>query len=325
VLTTALRGSRGACGTGNLSVTRRNDSTLRPRLADTPGVKLDHSVSPVLVIGARGMLGRAVVSRLLEREIVVDTPPLATLDLAKDDTIALGVGARRRLVINCAAYTDVDGAEASEELATTINGHGVSVLAGACRNAGALLVTYSTDYVFNGAAATPYQTDQALDPLNAYGRSKAAGERALAAAGGESLNIRTSWLYAPWAKNFVRTIAAAARARPLLRVVHDQRGRPTSAEHLARASLRLIEAGATGNHHVTDGGECTWFELATEIVRLAGLAGQCKVEPCTTAEFPRLAKRPAYSVLDLSKTEAILGPMPHWTQNLADVMRRLES
>lgn len=279
----------------------------------------------MLVIGAHGMLGHAVVSLLLNRGIVADTPPLATLDLAKDDTIALGVGPRRRLVINCAAYTDVDGAEASEELATKINGQGVGVLAAACKKAGALLVAYSTDYVFNGVATSPYRTDQALDPLNAYGRSKAVGERALAASGANYLNIRTSWLYAPWAKNFVRTIAGAAKTRPVLRVVNDQRGRPTSAEHLAAASLKLIEAGASGTHHVTDGGECTWFEFASEIVKLTGLAGQCKVEPCTTAEFPRPAKRPAYSVLDLSKTEAILGPMPHWTENLADVMSRLES
>jgi dTDP-4-dehydrorhamnose reductase len=129
-------------------------------------------------------------------------------------------------------------------------------------------------------------------------------------------------LYAPWAANFVRTIYKAAGDRPVLRVVDDQRGRPTSAEHLARTTLALVEKNARGILHVTDGGECTWFEFASEIVRLG--KRDCRVEPCTTAEFPRPAKRPAYSVLDLAPTEALVGPMPSWQENLASVMARLE-
>src|SRR5690606_14409224 len=137
---------------------------------------------------------------------------------------------------------------------------------------------------------------------------------------GRLLLIRTSWLYAPWGKNFVLTIARLAKEKPELRVVHDQRGRPTSAEHLARASLALLEAEAHGTFHVTDGGECSWFELAREVART--VAPSCAVHPCTSAEFPRPALRPAYSVLDLSETEARLGPMPDWRANLADALRR---
>jgi len=141
--------------------------------------------------------------------------------------------------------------------------------------------------------------------------------------GGQWLNIRTSWLYAPWGLNFVRTIAKLLREKPSIKVVNDQRGRPTSAEHLAAATLRMIDAGAAGMHHITDGGECTWFDFAQEIGRLTGATG--KVEPCTSAEFPRPAKRPGYSVLDLTETERLIGPMPDWKRNLAEVTPRLEA
>jgi dTDP-4-dehydrorhamnose reductase len=141
-------------------------------------------------------------------------------------------------------------------------------------------------------------------------------------AGGPHLVLRTSWLYAPWANNFVRTIFKASSQQPSLRVVNDQRGRPTSAEHLANATLRLLDCKLRGTLHVTDGGECTWFEFAQEIVRLSGHA--CQVDPTTSAEYARPAQRPAYSVLDLGPTEAALGPMPHWRDNLRDVMQRLE-
>jgi dTDP-4-dehydrorhamnose reductase len=177
--------------------------------------------------------------------------------------------------------------------------------------------------VFRGTATEPYSVEEPLAPLNAYGRSKAVGEEELSREHMTRwLHVRTSWLYAPWGKNFVRTMRQLLFTKPSIKVVNDQRGRPTSAEHLARTTLKLLELNASGIHHVTDGGECTWCEFAGEIGRLTGAPG--KVEPCTSAEFPRPAKRPAYSVLDLSKTEALLGPMPHWKANLADVVARLE-
>ncbi len=298
-----------------------------------------------LILGSLGMLGRAWRELLAARGIAFDHGDRDEIDITSAASIARAIAGKGYThVINCAAWTDVDAAEADEAGATRLNGAAVGLLADACAAHGAMLVHYSTDYVFNGQATTPYRTDQARDPLNAYGRSKAAGEEALErwvlpplpfrkgsgeGSGLRWLCLRTSWLYAPWGKNFVRTIAGAALARPQLKVVNDQRGRPTSAEHLARVSLSMIESGASGMHHATDGGECTWFDFASAIadyLRRHSPAGTpvAKVDPCTSAEFPRPAKRPAYSVLDLSRTEELVGEMPDWRQNVDEVMKRRE-
>lgn len=275
-----------------------------------------------LLISPDGMLGRAFAAQLDRPGERFDAVTYPAIDLTKPETIDAHVLRGVTRVINCAAYTDVDAAETSEALATAINGVGVGALGARCREVGATLVHFGTDYVFDGVASTPYPIDAPIAPQGAYGRSKAAGERALRESGSKHLYVRTSWLYAPWAKNFVRTIASLAKQKPSLKVVDDQRGRPTSAEHLVRTTLALSERGLEGTWHVTDGGECTWFGLAREIARITGPS--CVVEPCTTAEFPRPAPRPAYSVLDLSKTQALLGAMPSWEENLADVLRRLE-
>lgn len=276
----------------------------------------------VLTIGALGMLGRAV-RELCAREghafHGVDRPDF---DLCSAADVERVLAERPDVVLNCAAYTNVDGAETDEATATRINGEAVTQLALACAARGVPLVHYSTDYVFAGESDAPYRVDAPHAPLNAYGRSKAVGERGVWSAGGPHLVLRTSWLYAPWAANFVRTIAKASRERPELKVVDDQRGRPTSAEHLAQVSFALLAKGARGTLHVTDGGDCTWYEFACEIVRLAGTPAL--VRPCTSAEFVRPAKRPAYSVLDLAPTEALVGPMRRWQENLASVMARLE-
>ncbi len=282
----------------------------------------------VLLIGASGMLGRAFRAELERRRWPFLAPSRAELDLA--DPASTKRFRRGRfeampwLVVNCAAWTDVDGAEANEAGATAINGHAIGELVAIAAAVDGVLVNFGTDYVFSGVATAPYRTDQAREPINAYGRSKAVGEERLEREHMTRwLHVRTSWLYAPWGKNFVRTIRQLVWTRPSIRVVNDQRGRPTSAEHLARTTLRLLDAGARGILHVTDGGECTWYELACEIGRLSGAPG--RVEPCTSAEFPRPARRPAYSVLDLTETERLVGPMPDWRANLADVMGRLES
>lgn len=275
-----------------------------------------------LILGAGGMLGRALrelITRRGERFVARDLPEFDLTDAAQ---VREALREPFDAVLNCAAYTNVDGAESDEAAATRANGQGVQVLAAACAERGVPLVHYSTDYVFAGDATRPYRVDEPHAPLNAYGRSKAVGERALWEAKGPHLLLRTSWLYAPWGNNFVRTIYKASRERDELRVVDDQRGRPTSAEHLARVTLELLDKQARGTFHVTDGGECTWYEFASEIVRLAG--HRARVSPCSSAEFPRPAKRPAYSVLDLGPTEALVGPMPAWQSNLADVMARLE-
>jgi dTDP-4-dehydrorhamnose reductase len=278
---------------------------------------------PILVLGgASGMLGRAMTAALVARGLQHDVVERDRFDLCRDETITSGVPSGVRAVINCTGWTNVDLAETQEEEATLINGLGVGKLAERCKQVGAVLVHYSTDYVFAGQATEPYAVDQPRAPLNAYGRSKAVGEELVERSGVEHLLIRTSWVYAPWGKNFVRTIVGAAQKRPTLRVVDDQRGRPSSAEQLAETSLRLLDAGGRGTFHASDAGECTWFEFARAAIARAGLS--CQVEPCSSAEYPSPARRPSYSVLDLSRTEALIGPLVPWEDSLARVVPRLE-
>lgn len=270
--------------------------------------------APVLVVGANGMLGRAFRELFDEREVPYRGVDLGEIDVTDPDSVRAVVTPEYGTVINCAAYTDVDRAEADEETARKVNADAVGHLARRARDVEAFLVHFGTDYVFDGKARQPYAVDHFREPVGAYGRTKEEGERQLHAAGVPHLLIRTSWLYAPWAKNFVLTIAKLSRERPSLRVVDDQRGRPTEARHLARSTWALRTRGSSGTFHVTDGGLCTWFELARYLVEQVG--SDCVVEPCTTEEFGRPAPRPAYSVLDLSKTEAVLGPMPPWEEHV---------
>jgi dTDP-4-dehydrorhamnose reductase len=276
---------------------------------------------PVLVLGAAGMLGRAVVEELTRLRLDVQPRTHGEVDLARFETLEAGIPVGTGTVINCAAWTNVDAAESQEEAATRINGYAVGELAARCRKIGARLLHYSTDYVFPGRATAPYELDHARAPINAYGRSKALGEQLLEQSGADYLMLRTSWVYAPWGKNFVRTILGLARQRPSLRVVSDQLGRPSSAEQIARVSALLLARGELGTLHVSDDGQCSWFEFASAAVELAGLV--CRVEPCTSAEFPSPAQRPSYSVLDLEPTLARIGSLSHWRESLAQVVPRI--
>lgn len=273
------------------------------------------------VLGAGGMLGRAWVELLRTRDRAVRPIGRPELDLTDEATVAKVIDGSAEVVVNCAAYTDVDGAEADEGTATQVNGHAVGWLVRRADEVGARLVHYSTDYVFAGQADAPYPVDAPTAPVNAYGRSKLVGEQHLRASPGEHLLIRTSWLYAPWGKNFVRTIHRLARERDHLRVVDDQRGRPTRAEALADTSLRLVERSAAGVFHGTDSGECSWYDLARHIAEQA--APRCRVDPCGSDEFPRPAPRPSYSVLDVSGTDALVGPAPGWRASVSEVVERL--
>jgi dTDP-4-dehydrorhamnose reductase len=285
---------------------------------------IDPTRGRIVLIGARGMLGRAWV----ELFDVLGRPHTALdrrhFDVTDRQAVAAHIGSEAGLVINCAAHTDVDGAERAEDHVRRTNGAAVGSLARRCLEVGSLLVHYSTDYVFDGRASEPYPVHATRAPQSAYGRSKAEGEELLEQSGCPHLLVRTSWLYAPWGRNFVRDLVALCGERgehQVLQVVDDQRGRPTSAQHLAAATLALVELGCRGTYHVTDGGDCTRHELATEIARRGGRP--CRVEPCSTAAAPRPARRPPYSVLDLSRTEAALGPMSDWRENLADVLLQL--
>ena len=275
----------------------------------------------ILLIAPEGMLGTAWRKLLEVKDIPYRTASLPEFDITDPNAIKKFVTPDIGVVINCCAYTNVDGAEESEDMATLVNGTGVGYLAEACSQADALLIHYSTDYVFNGNATAPYPVDGPIEPCNAYGRSKADGEREIREHDCEHLILRTSWLYAPWANNFVLTIAKLAKEKESLKVVDDQRGRTTSAEHLAATTLKLIEEGARGTLHVTDGGECTWYEFAKVIAEHANPA--CRVEPCGSDEYPRPAVRPAYSVLDLGPTEAIVGEMSGWQENLKNVLDKV--
>jgi dTDP-4-dehydrorhamnose reductase len=275
-------------------------------------------MSDILLISPDGMLGRAFTELLTQRKRAFTAESFPQFDITQPEHVERAVHSGIRYVINCAAYTDVDGAETREADALAVNASGVQLLAQRCRAVGALLVHYSTDYVFDGEARSPYRTDEPRNPQNAYGRTKARGEELLIATGCEQLILRTSWLYAAWGKNFVDTIARLGHEKPYLRVVNDQRGRPTSARYLAERSLELIDKKARGIYHVTDGGECTWYEFARAIVEASG--GTARVEPCSSLEFPRPAPRPGYSVLDLSSTDALLGPSRSWQENLSKVI-----
>jgi dTDP-4-dehydrorhamnose reductase len=278
--------------------------------------------APILLVGDHGMLGRAFRELFARENRVYEGFDLPGFDAADPAQVKALFERPWGTVVNCAAYTNVDAAEVDEPAAMRGNATAPRILAEACAHAGIPLVHFSTDYVFAGNADRPYPVDAPMQPLGAYGRTKAAGEDAIRASGARYLLVRTSWLYAPWANNFVRTMAKLTRDKPAVKVVHDQRGRPTSAEHLAKTALALLDRQATGTFHVTDGGECTWYEFTCAIARR--LDRTCTIAPCTTAEFPRPAPRPAYSVFDLSKTESLLGPMPMWSDNLASVLARLE-
>lgn len=275
-----------------------------------------------LLLGSTGMLGRALLEELQRRGIETDAPSSADLDLTILSASDVGLFRGYDAVINAAAYTDVDAAE-HDARCFDVNCDGAVRVAELCRRAGTPVLTYSSDYVFDGTAATPIPTDAPLNPINCYGHTKAGAERLISMSGADSLIVRTSWLYAPWGNNFVRTIARLARERDTLRVVNDQRGRPTSARTLARASIDLLLAGATGVRHVCDSGGtedqgCTWFELADETRRLLGTP--CSIVPCTSEQFPRPAARPAYTVLDLSETESQIGSLPDWRLALAQTL-----
>lgn len=283
------------------------------------------STAPVaLVFGSAGMLGRSLMAEAGARGWPVHGRDREDGDITDPAVVSAAIeDVRATVVLNAAAWTDVDGAEGDEAAATRVNGDGPRVLAEACRTAGATLVHVSTDYVFAGDATVPYPADAPLAPLNAYGRSKAAGERAIREAGGDWIIARTAWLYDASARNFVTTIASLAAGRDRLDVVDDQRGRPTAAAELARQLCSLVDTGARGTYHCCNDGEATWCDLARAIVD--GLDLACRVEPCASDQYPRPARRPAYSVLDLASTVEAIGPVLRWEESFAAVLAEINA
>ena len=279
-------------------------------------------MTPWLVTGAGGMLGRDLVATLSTRDdVAVTALTRAELDITDPAVVDKAVSGQA-VVLNAAAWTDVDGAEAHEAAATAVNGHGVANLAGACAAAGARLVHVSTDYVLPGDASSPYPEDAPVAPVNAYGRSKLAGERAVARLLPDAgYVVRTAWLYGAGGRSFVRTILRLADQRDRLDVVADQRGQPTWTRPLAGRLVALADAALAGQapggvYHGTAAGATTWYELARAVFALRGLDPD-RISPVTGAEFaatrPGAARRPAYSVLAHGRwTLAGLPPLPHW-------------
>lgn len=256
-----------------------------------------------LIVGAGGMLATDLHETLSGRGVRVRALPREALDITDPDSVAKGI-AGADIVVNCAAYTAVDDAEANEAEAHAINADGPRNLAQGCVVESATLVHISTDYVFAGDATVPYAVESPVDPHSAYGRTKAAGEQAVADAGGRHLIVRTAWLYGAAGPCFPKTIAKAGAARGALDVVNDQIGQPTWTRDLADFIVALIERDVpTGIYHGTSSGQASWFEFAREICLTAGL-GEI-VSPVPSSAYPRPAPRPAWSVLDHSAHEAL--------------------
>ncbi len=268
----------------------------------------------VLVTGAGGMLGRDVVLAAAnaghdvvafghtELDVSVGAAVTAKFDLERPD-----------VVINCAAWTDVDGAEGSEQAALAVNGEAAGNVAAAAAKAGASVVYVSSDYVFDGAKGAPYvETDQTA-PLSAYGRTKLAGEEATAAANKRHFVVRSSWLFGIGGSNFVETMLRLASTQNEVLVVRDQVGSPTYTWHLAYGIVRLIEGIEFGIHHMAAGGACSWYDFAREIFEQAQV--ECRVLSATTDMLGRPAPRPAYSALASQRKHAI--ELPSWRDGLA--------
>ena len=274
----------------------------------------------LLVTGSRGQLGRALQHAASPAGHELVGYDLPELDITDPVAVRAAVARiRPDAIVNCAAYTAVDAAEADEARALAVNGAAVESLAAAADERGALLVQLSTDFVFDGASKRAYREEDPPHPVSAYGRTKLAGERAAERAR-RHLIVRTAWLFGDGA-NFVAAIRRQLDSgQTTLRVVADQRGCPTYAVDLAGAVLRLLETGAAGVMHVVNQGQASWLEFAVEIVRQLGAAAE--VVPISTADAARPAPRPAYSVLDAARFRGLVGAdLPPWQDALARHLR----
>ena len=282
----------------------------------------------ILVTGANGQLGREMQRLSAVSPNNYTFTDVAELDVTDAGAVRQAVAqTRAEVIVNCAAYTNVERAEEDEEAADRLNRGAAENLARAAEANGATLIHVSTDYVFDGTGHRPYTEAMATSPLGAYGRTKLAGEEAVKASGCRYLILRTAWLYSEYGNNFLKTMLRLTSERETLRVVFDQVGTPTYAGDLALAIFSLIEAGRyTGNegvYHFTDEGVCSWYDFAVEIAAAAG-HGTCRIIPCHTSEYPTKAQRPAYSVLDKTKfKETFQMDIPHWREALIYCMKRL--
>ena len=284
----------------------------------------------ILVTGANGQLGNEI--RILTGDSrhnyiytdVVEAEGNRTtmLDITNaEDVKAMVANHNVDVIINCAAYTNVDAAEDNEALAEKLNSEAPAILANAMAEVGGLLVHISTDYVFGGEPYnTPCREDQKGTPTGVYGATKLRGEQRITASGCKYLIIRTAWLYSEFGKNFVKTMLNLTSTKPQLKVVFDQTGTPTYAYDLAKAIVEIVESkkyeGNEGIYHYSNEGVCSWYDFTKMIAEMAGHT-ECDIQPCHSSEFPSKVVRPSYSVLDKSKIKAVFGlTIPYWTDSL---------
>ena len=284
----------------------------------------------ILIAGGNGMLAYAIKQTLTARELKFASIDIDTHDLTKESDVARAFAEHKpTLVFNCAAYTNVDKCEEEPAAANAVNGDLVGHLARACKSSGAVLVHYSTDYVFNGKTGQPWKATDPVEPLSAYGRSKLNGEHQLQQnAPPRWIIARTQWLYGPHGKNFVQTILGAAKAGKPLSVVDDQIGSPTYTFDLAEATLNVLDKGGAGVWHLSNSGQTSWFGFTQQIMKEFGVT-PAALTPSTSADWkkirPQAAHRPAWSVFDLTPYEKLVGkPMPSWQAGLA-AYRKVES
>lgn len=272
----------------------------------------------LLIVGCNGMLGTDMMLQAKKAGHAVEGADFPDIDITKPESIREAVArVQPSCIINCAAYTAVDACETNPATAYAVNGRGTANCARAAQERGAVFVHYSTDYVFDGKKTSPYVETDPTDPVTVYGKSKLEGEQHALHLCDHTIIFRIAWLYGLHGNHFIKAIRNAARqkkeTREPLRVVNDQWGTPTWTVPVCVQTLALLDAQKYGIFHATSEGACTWFDFAQEILAAAGLP--VRVEPCTTAEYPRPAPRPAYSVLEnecLKKTG--LNMMPEWKQ-----------
>ena len=281
----------------------------------------------ILVTGGNGQLGTALrlaSAKSSHRYIFTD---IDELDITSAEVVNEFVQKNSiDIVVNCAAYTAVDRAESDETTADKINHKAVATLAAVCARHNAALIHISTDYIFSGEATAPITEEATPAPINAYGRTKWAGEEAIAESGCRAIILRTSWLYSEFGTNFCKTMRTLTATRPEIKVVADQLGTPTYAGDLAEAIVAIIESGQidkSDTYNYSNDGVCSWYDFAVEIAHLCG-NNECKINPCTTAEYPTAAARPHYSVLDKSKFKATFSiEIPEWRESLAKCIKKL--
>ena len=282
----------------------------------------------ILVTGANGQLGMEmrILGAVAPNEYIFTD--IDELDITDSDAVAAFVEQNGiQIIVNCAAYTNVDRAEEDEPTAERINAEAVRNLAEAMKKVDGTLFHISTDYVFGGEGNTPRTEEMPLDPLGAYGRTKLHGEQAIAEVGCKAIIIRTAWLYSEFGKNFLLTMLRLTKEKPAINVVFDQVGTPTYAGDLALTIFSIIEgdmyAGNEGVYHFSNEGVCSWYDFAQEIATAMGHR-ECKISPCHSDEFPSKVKRPAYSVLDKSKIKRTFGvEIPHWRESMYYCLKRI--